>query len=140
MGADILFYIQKKNKDGKWENLPLYKENKEEAVIYRRGYEVWDEIKDEFGHDMTEREIEDFVYQKEGWEYDNMLPWYTATYSLIKYLAYKPVFDEYDTPEEYFDKKRFFEELEKDVTNFVKLLDEEYTHPDRIRVVALVSF
>ena len=140
MGADVYFYIQKKNNKGDWENLTLYKGNGEEVTLYRRGYEAWNYIKEEFSHDMTDEEIGRFVTEKPLWEYDEQLPWYTATYSLIKYLPYVEVYDSTDVPEEYEDKKQFWTYLKKDMDNFIYLLDEEYTHSDRLRLVALVSY
>ena len=141
MGADIYFYIQKKNVEtGTWENVTMYKGDGKEVALYRRGYDTWDYIKHEFAHDMTEDEIRDFVAGKQDWEYDNSLPWYTATYSYIKFLPYKATYETEDTPEEYFEESKFWSNLRDEVDNFLTLADEEFTHPDRIRVVALVSY
>ena len=141
MGADIYFYIQKKNVEtGKWENVPMYKGNGEEVALYRRGYEAWDYIKGEFTHDMTEDEIRDFVAGKQDWEYDDSLPWYTATYSYIKFLPKKATYERDKTPEEYFEESEFWFDLRDEVGNFLTLADEEFTHPDRIRVVTLISY
>ncbi len=141
MGADIFFYIQKRNVEtGKWENVTMYKGDGEEVTLYRRGYEAWEYIKGEFTHDMTENEIRDFVNGKQDWEYDNSLPWYTATYSYIKFLPNKARYEMGETPEEYFEESEFWTHLKDEVGNFLTLADEKYTHPDRIRVVALVSY
>lgn len=141
MGADILFYIQKKNVEtSKWENVTMYKGDGEEVTLYRRGYEAWDYIKNEFTHDMTENEIRGFVGEKQDWEYDDSLPWYTATYSYIKFLPNKASYERGETPEEYFEQSEFWTNLRDEVNNFLTLANEEYIHPDRIRVVALVSY
>ena len=141
MGADILFYIQKRNVEtGKWENITMYKGDGTEVALYRRGYEAWDYIRDEFAHDMTEDEIKEFVAGKQDWEYDNSLPWYTATYSYIKFLPDKAIYERGETPEEYFEESEFWTNLRDEVCNFLTLADEEFTHPDRIRIVALVSY
>ena len=141
MGADIYFYIQKKNVEtSKWENVTMYKGDGEEVALYRRGYDTWDYIKNEFTHDMTENEIKDFVGGKQDWEYDNSLPWYTATYSYIKFLPGKAIYETEETPDEYFEESKFWTNLRDEVDNFLTLADEEFTHPDRIRVVALISY
>ena len=141
MGADIYFYIQKKDVEtGKWENVTMYKGDGKEVALYRRGYDTWDYIKGEFTCDMTEDEIRDFVNGKQDWEYDNSLPWYTATYSYIKFLPVKTGYETNETPEEYFEESEFWTNLRDEVNNFLTLADEEFTHPDRIRVVALVSY
>ena len=141
MGADIYFYIQKKNVEtGAWENVTMYKGDGKEVALYRRGYDTWDYIKGEFTCDMTEDEIRDFVNGKQDWEYDETLPWYTATYSYIKFLPDKARYEMVETPEEYFEESKFWTNLRDEVDNFLTLADEEFTHPDRIRVVALVSY
>lgn len=141
MGADIYFYIQKKNVEaGKWENVTMYKGSGEEVALYRRGYEAWDYIRDEFALDMTKDEIKEFVAGKQHWEYDDSLPWYTATYSYIKFLPSKEIYQIEDAPDEYFEESKFWTNLRDEVENFLTLADEEFTHPDRIRVVALVSY
>lgn len=141
MGADIFFYIQKKDVEtGKWENVTMYKGDGKEVALYRRGYDTWDYIKGEFTCDMTEDEIRDFVNGKQDWEYDNSLPWYTATYSYIKFLPNKAIYETEETPEEGFEESKFWTNLRDEVDNFLTLADEEFTHPDRIRVVALVSY
>lgn len=141
MGADIYFYIQKKDVEtGKWENITMYKGDGEEVALYRRGYEAWDYIKGEFTHDMTENEIKEFVAGKKDWEYHDALPWYTLTYSYIKFLPNKGMYEAEETPEEYFEESKFWNDLKDEIGNFLNLADETWTHPDRIRVVALVSY
>lgn len=141
MGADIFFYIQKRNVEiGKWENITMYKGDGKEVALYRRGYEVWDYIKSEFTYDMTENEIRAFVKEKQDWEYDDSLPWYTATYSYIKFLSNKARYEIGETPEEYFEENEFWTNLRDEINNFLTLADEEFTHPDKIRIITLVSY
>lgn len=140
MGADIFFYVQKKKAGAdKWENVTMFKGNGTEVALYRRGYEAWDYIKTEFARDMTEDEIKDFVAGKQDWEYDETLPWCTATYSYIKFLADKAMYKDED-PEEHFEKNRFWTELRDELDKFLTFTDEEFNHPDRIRLVALCSY
>ena len=112
MGVDIFFYVQKKKVGAdKWENVTMFKGNGEEVALYRRGYDAWDYIKTEFARDMTEDEIkEDKAMYKD------------------------------EDPEEHFEKNRFWTELRDELDNFLTFTDEEFNHPDRIRLVALCSY
>ena len=45
-----------------------------------------------------------------------------------------------EDPEEHFEKNRFWTELRDELDNFLTFTDEEFNHPDRIRLVALCSY
>ena len=139
MGADIGFYIQKKD-DDKWENVFLFKADNEVAAIWRRGWDVYQEIKDNW---MRCYDNIDELTKRAGWiideNDDDIVYW--ASLAKIKYFTekYDPYYP-YDTEEEVFDANKFYKGLVKEIDTYLDLTDNWFVDMDRIRIIALVSY
>ena len=140
MGADIGFYIQQKNEGNEWENILLYRANGDIATIWRRGWDTYQELRDNWLRCTNNDYFKEFTEQV-GWEIEDDDAAYWATLAKIKYFAekYDPYYP-YDTEEEVFDVNKFYKGLVKDVDAYLDLTDNDWIDIDRIRVVALVSY
>ena len=143
MGADIYFYIQKKNNKDKWEDVELFTKNSRRAEICRCGWDTLDMIKETWGSDgITGEDVEDLA-RATGWitdEDDDAPLCYWVTLTKLELLGYYKKFNQFNTKDEVKEAREFFKELEKEVKQYIIFADEDYFNTDNIRVIAFVSY
>lgn len=144
MGVDIGFYIQYKDREEGWKNVLLYKDDKYENIvgIWRRGWDSYDYITDNFHLDITEEDAIK-LFNAVGWRDENaededIAPYHAISLSKLNYLANKPYAKEY--PDEKFYEKAFFNELVTEIQNYLDFADYEHLDMDDIRIIAFASY
>lgn len=139
MGADIYFYIQKKNVEtGKWENIFLYTASKQPVGIWRCGWDAFGEIKIYW---KSCKDNIDKLAVETGWtlDEDDDLISYCASLAKIRYFAEKNEIHPHDTEEDYFDRKNFYKRLEIEIDAYLTFTENDFIDMDDIRIVAFIS-
>ena len=139
MGVDICFYLQK-NTDGEWRNISLYNADNKFVDIWRCGGEAWDYVKENWRQYVPCEDVQE-VAEAHGWEYDyETLPFYCATLTKLAYLSVINEYSEYNTPDEDEATHKFFEELLKEIKQYIDFAGDYFIDSDNIRIIALVSY
>ena len=155
MGVDMNFFVKIK-KDNKYIDLPLYNREGEPVSITYCGWALFDEFRMVFRATSFE-EMKEYVnhyYRDENKECeDDNYAGITAYEMSLTYLMYliekaknkpdkicsnKKEDDEDD--EEDIDMNRFYTEIVNSVNVMLTLADENYIHPDNVKIVMLASY
>lgn len=143
MGMDIGVYIQRRTGDGKWKDVSLYNSDNKKVVIWFRGYDTADYLKECGNMYVDLKDLKELAFQEDWIENENdVLPcWHAMTYSKIKYLASpQGNYNVEDTIDESINKARFWESLKDRVYMYLEFEDCEYVNTDDIRIIAFESF
>lgn len=140
MGMDIMFYIQKKVDNNKWENIELF--NKDKRVeIWRCGRDTWEIIKDTWNHSgMTDEDIVKLALEVDLGAFEDFkdIPqncWISLT--KLELFQYLNKFNNVDTKEKIKDTKRFYKALYEEVQYYIGFAEDGlYDYSDNIRIVA----
>ena len=141
MGADIVFYIQKKNDKDKWEDIELFTKDNKRVEIFRCGWDTVDMLKDVWGTTgITGEDVEELA-KATGWitDTDDLPPCYWVTLTKLELFGYYKKFNQFDTEDEAEETREFYKELEKEIKQYITFADEDYFNTDNIRVVAFIS-
>lgn len=143
MGADIIFYIQKKNDKDKWEDIELFTKDNKRVEIWRCGWDTLDIIKENWGSSgITGEDVEELA-KTTGWitDTDDDAPLcYWVSLTKLELFGYYKKFNPNDTEEEAEETREFYKELEKEIKQYIDFADEYYFNTDNIRIVAFVSY
>ena len=153
MGVDMNFFVKIK-KDNKYIDLPLYDREGEPVSITYCGWALFDEFRMVFRTTSFEemKEYVDHYYRDENKECeDDNYAGITAYEMSLTYLMYlvekaknepaKTSFppDEEDD-EDRIDMNRFYTEIVNSVNVMLNLANEDYIHPDNVKIVMLASY
>ena len=140
MGIDIMFYIQKKVGNNKWENIELF--NKDKRVeIWRCGRDTWEIIKDTWNNSgMTDEDICKLAIEVDLGAFEDFkdIPqnrWISLT--KLELFQYLNKFNNVDTKEEIKVTKKFYKALYEEVQYYIGFAEDGlYDYSDNIRIVA----
>ena len=135
MGMDIMFYIQKKVGNNKWENIELF--NKDKRVeIWRCGRDTWEIIKDTWNHSgMTDEDIAKLALEADLGAFIPQNRWISLT--KLELFQYLNKFNNVDTKEETKVTKKFYKALYEEVQYYIGFAEDGlYGYSDNIRIVA----
>ena len=153
MGVDMNFFVKIK-KDDKYIDLPLYdKEGKPVSITYC-GWALYDEFRMVFRKTSFE-EMKEYVNhyygdENEEDEDDNYIgiEAYEMSLTYFMYLVEKAKNKpdkicsnkEDDDNEDEIDMNRFYTEIVNSVNVMLNLADEDYIHPDNVKIVMLANY
>jgi hypothetical protein len=141
MGADIVFYIQKKNDKDKWEDIELFTKDNKRVEISRCGWDTVDMLKDTWGTDGITGEDVEKLAKATGWitDIDDAPLCYWVTLTKLELFGYYKKFNSFYTEDEAEEAREFYKELEKEIKQYITFADEDYFNTDNIRIVAFIS-
>lgn len=155
MGVDMNFFVKIK-KDNKYIDLPLYNREGEPVSITYCGWALFDEFKMVFRKTSFEemKEHVNHYYRDESKECedDNYagIAAYEISLTYLMYLVEKAKVDRRNEPvslpldeeddEDRIDMNRFYNEIVNSVNVMLNLADEDYIHPDNVKIVMLASY
>lgn len=142
MGADIVFYIQKKNDKDKWEDIELFTKDNKRVEIFRCGWDTVDTVKENWGtNGITKEDVEELA-KTTGWiaDTDDLPPYYWISLTKLELFEYYNKFNPYDTEDEAEELRKFYKELEKEIKQYIIFADEDYFNTDNIRIIAFISY
>lgn len=155
MGVDMNFFVKIK-KDNKYIDLPLYNREGEPVSITYCGWALFDEFRMVFRATSFE-EMKEYVnhyYRDENKECedDNYagIAAYEMSLTYLMYLVEKAKVDRGNEPvsfpsdeedeEDRIDMNRFYTEIVNSVNVMLTLADENYIHPDNVKIIMLASY
>lgn len=141
MGADIIFYIQKKDNKDKWEDIELFTKDNKRVEICRCGWDTVDMLKETWGTTgITGEDVEELA-KTTGWitDIDDLPPYYWVSLTKLELFGYYKKFNQFDTEDEAREIREFYKELEKEVKQYIIFADEDYFNTDNIRIVAFIG-
>ena len=134
MGAEVFFFIQKKenNIEG-WKDVALYTKDEFVDIVYC-GYDTYNYIKENWGMHIMSSEIDE-IAKEHGWGDIEDTPYYAATLAKIKYYAVKEPKTELEE-----DIQNFYKRLYDEISAYIDFAGDSYIDIDNIRIIALVSY
>lgn len=150
MGVDMNFFVKIK-KDNKYIDLPLYNREGEPVSITYCGWALFDEFKMVFRKTSFEemKEHVNHYYRDESKECedDNYagIAAYEISLTYLMYLVEKAKNEpdkicSNEENEDRIDMNRFYTEIINSVNVMLNLADEDYIHPDNVKIVMLASY
>lgn len=154
MGVDMNFFVKIK-KDDKYIDLPLYNREGEPVSITYCGWALFDEFRMVFRKTSFEKmkEYVDHYYRDEDKECEDDdytgIEAYETSLTYLMYLVEKAKVDKRNEPvsipsddddEDRIDMNRFYTEIVNSVNVMLALADENYIHPDNVKIVMLASY
>ena len=153
MGVDMNFFVKIK-KDNKYIDLPLYNREGEPVSITYCGWALFDEFKMVFRKTSFEemKEYVDHYYRDENEECEDNdyigIEAYEMSFTYFMYLVEKAKNKPAKTPspsdeeddEDEIDMNRFYTEIVNSVNVMLNLADEDYIHPDNVKIVMLANY
>ena len=150
MGVDMNFFVKIK-KDNKYIDLPLYNREGEPVSITYCGWALFDEFKMVF-HTTSFEEMKEYVnhyYRDENKECEDDdyagIAAYEMSLTYLMYLVEKAKNEpdkicSNEENEDRIDMKRFYAEIINNVNVMLSLADEDYIHPDNVKIIMLASY
>ena len=153
MGVDMNFFVKIK-KDNKYIDLPLYNREGKPVSITYCGWALFDEFKMVFRKTSFEemKEYVDHYYRDENEECEDNdyigIEAYEMSFTYFMYLVEKAKNKPAKTPspsdeeddEDEIDMNRFYTEIVNSVNVMLNLTDEDYIHPDNVKIVMLANY
>lgn len=152
MGVDMNFFVKIK-KDDKYIDLPLYNREGEPVSITYCGWALFDEFRMVFRKTSFEemKEHVDHYYRDEDKECEDDDYTGVEAYEMsLTYLMYliekaknepdKICSNNDDDDEDRIDMNRFYTEIVNSVNVMLTLADEDYIHPDNVKIVMLANY
>ena len=154
MGVDMNFFVKIK-KDNKYIDLPLYNREGEPISITYCGWALFDEFKMIFRATSFEemKEYVDHYYRSDEEREDDDyvgIAAYEMSLTYLMYLVEKAKVDRGNEPvsfpsdedddEDRIDMNRFYTEIVNGVNVMLALADEDYIHPDNVKIVMLATY
>ena len=153
MGVDMNFFVKIK-KDNKYIDLPLYNREGKPVSITYCGWALFDEFKMVFRKTSFEemKEYVDHYYRDENEECEDNdyigIEAYEMSFTYFMYLVEKAKNKPAKTPspsdeeddEDEIDMNRFYTEIVNSVNVMLNLADEDYIHPDNVKIVMLANY
>lgn len=155
MGVDMNFFIKIK-KDDKYIDLPLYNREGDPVSITYCGWELYDEFKRIFratSFEKTKKYVDHYYYRDENKEREDEdyigITAYEISLTYLMYFiekakidrGYKPVsYTPDEDNEDRIDISKIYTELVNSVNVMLNLADEDYIHPDDIKIVMLADY
>ncbi len=145
MGMDIIGYVQYKNKDNKWNILPLFRNNYNDTDICLvsvcfRGYDIYDILREDAYplEDTENKEVYKMTYKDFSFDDDvddeNIPTFYSMSWSFIKYMMYAPA-SKFDSDEEIEEKRALYKDLDCKIGTMVDISEKYVASPDNVRYV-----
>lgn len=149
MGVDMNFFVKIK-KDNKYIDLPLYNKEGEPVSITYCGWALFNRVKEVFRTLSFEEMKEHADHYYKGWEDDDYagITTYETSLTYLMYLVEKTdpiklVFSsdkKDDDDEDKINMNKFYTEIVNSVNVMLDLADEDYIHPDNVKIVMLASY
>ena len=150
MGVDMNFFVKIK-KDNKYIDLPLYNREGEPVSITYCGWALFDEFRMVFRTTSFE-EMKEYVnhyFKDENKECEDDdyagIAAYEMSLTYLMYLVEKAKNEpdkicSNEENEDRIDMKRFYAEIINSVNVMLSLADEDYIHPDNVKIVMLATY
>lgn len=151
MGVDMNFFVKIK-KDDKYIDLPLYNREGEPVSITYCGWALFDEFKMVFlptSFEKMKEYINHYYYKDENKELEEDdyvgIVTYETSLTYLMYLVEKAK-NEPDKicsnkeNEDRIDMNRFYTEIVNNIIVMLSLADEDYIHPDNVKIVMLATY